>query len=51
MFCLLCKENSRTRYLIVNIYGIEFCIKTEKAQVSGNLNVQIHKNIDDNRIA
>ena len=36
---------------IPNDKKVEFCIKTEKAQVSGNLNVQIHKNIGENRIA
>lgn len=29
------------------MWKVEFCIKTEKAQVSGKLNVQIHKTTDD----
>lgn len=33
------------------MWKVEFCIKTEKAQVSGKLNVQIHKTIGDSRIA
>lgn len=32
------------------MWKVEFCIKTEKAQVSGNLYVQKHKNIDDAKI-